>query len=167
MDRSRLLPLLAAVIAIAVMVDVQPPQLATARKATAHELERRAHGKPHLCDVHRDGRWSKVEVKCAILVVAHDKGMDAEHLDDLAGCESNHNPRDVNGSSGAMGLMQFLPSTWATLHLRGRAGSKLRRYARWVQRRDPYDPVESLRATYVLWLADGRSYREWSCEQLV
>lgn len=65
----------------------------------------------------------------------------------IAKCESNYNPYAVNRSSGASGLFQFLPSTWA---------------------RSPYasqsvfDPVANAKAAE--WLYNRSGPGQWQCK---
>lgn len=65
----------------------------------------------------------------------------------VAYCESRYHPNSVNSSSGASGLFQFLPSTWAFTPY---ASSS------------PFDPrVNSLAAAW-LYARDGPS--QWQCQ---
>jgi Transglycosylase SLT domain len=66
----------------------------------------------------------------------------------IAACESGFNPRARNPYSGAMGVFQFMPRTWA--------GTP---YARF----NPYDAMTNISAAYYLFVRDGYSWREWSC----
>ena len=75
-------------------------------------------------------------------------------------CESNGDPDAVNPYSGASGLFQFLPSTWATTSSNaGYEGSS------------PFDPEASIASA--AWLADryqqlGRHYwQAWSCRRVL
>jgi soluble lytic murein transglycosylase-like protein len=65
----------------------------------------------------------------------------------IAKCESNYNPYAVNRSSGAAGLFQFLPSTWA--------GSP-------YHAQSPFDPVANARAAAWLYQRSGPS--QWECK---
>ncbi len=67
----------------------------------------------------------------------------------VAQCESSLNPSATNSSSGAAGLFQFLPSTWATT---SQAASS------------PYNAAANIRAAYEVFSRDGFSWREWSCQ---
>lgn len=60
-------------------------------------------------------------VREALALASFVYGVPYRTLDRLALCESRRNPRAVNTASGASGLLQFLPSTWAGNHF-GRAG---------------------------------------------
>ncbi len=64
----------------------------------------------------------------------------------VARCESNYNPYAVNRSSGAAGLFQFLPSTWA---------------ASPEHALSPFDPVANSRAAAWLYQRSGPS--QWVC----
>jgi soluble lytic murein transglycosylase-like protein len=65
----------------------------------------------------------------------------------VANCESHFNPSSVNKTSGAMGLFQFMPSTWA--------GSP---YAA----QSPFDPVANTQAAF--WLYKTYGPGRWSCK---
>lgn len=65
----------------------------------------------------------------------------------VAYCESHYNPYAVNSSSGAAGLFQFLPSTWA--HSPYAAQS-------------PFDPVANARAAAWLYARSGPN--QWVCQ---
>jgi soluble lytic murein transglycosylase-like protein len=65
----------------------------------------------------------------------------------VAKCESNYNPYAVNRSSGASGLFQFLPSTWAFTP----------QHAQSV-----FDPTANATAAAWLYNRDGPS--QWSCK---
>jgi len=65
----------------------------------------------------------------------------------VADCESNLNPNAVNGSSGASGLFQFMPGTWATTP-----------YAD----QDIFDPVANANAA--AWMWDNGRRNEWTCQ---
>lgn len=68
----------------------------------------------------------------------------------VAKCESNYNPYAVNRSSGASGLFQFLPSTWA--------GSP-------YHAQSVFDPTANATAAAWLYHRDGPS--QWVCSSLV
>jgi soluble lytic murein transglycosylase-like protein len=68
----------------------------------------------------------------------------------VAKCESNYNPYAVNRSSGASGLFQFLPSTWA--------GSP-------YHAQSVFDPSANAHAAAWLYQRDGPS--QWVCSSLV
>ena len=65
----------------------------------------------------------------------------------VAWCESRYHPNSVNSSSGAAGLFQFLPSTWAFTPQRGLS---------------PFDPVANSNAAAWLYGRDGPS--QWVCQ---
>lgn len=67
----------------------------------------------------------------------------------VAQCESSLNPRAYNASSGASGVFQFLRSTWATTSY---AGSS------------PFNASANIRAAHQVFVRDGYSWREWSCQ---
>lgn len=66
----------------------------------------------------------------------------------VAWCESRYAPWARNRRSGAMGLYQFMPSTWRTTP-QGRAGY------------DPYDPYAN--ALAAAWLYRTYGPRQWVC----
>lgn len=65
----------------------------------------------------------------------------------VAYCESRYHPNSVNSSSGAAGLFQFLPSTWAFTP-----------YASY----SPFDPRYNSLAAAWLYQRDGPS--QWQCQ---
>lgn len=65
----------------------------------------------------------------------------------VAYCESRYHPNSVNSSSGASGLFQFLPSTWAFTP-----------YASY----SPFDPKYNALAAAWLYQRDGPS--QWVCQ---
>lgn len=65
----------------------------------------------------------------------------------VAWCESRYHPNSVNSSSGASGLFQFLPSTWAFTP-----------YAAY----SPFDPRYNSLAAAWLYQRDGPS--QWQCQ---
>ena len=67
----------------------------------------------------------------------------------VARCESNLDPRAVNSSSGASGLFQFMPSTFAFTP-NGKAGQ------------DIFDPVASADAAGWMWANGMRNH--WACQ---
>jgi uncharacterized protein YraI len=67
----------------------------------------------------------------------------------VARCESNLNPRAVNSSSGASGLFQFMPSTFAFTP-NGKAGQ------------DIFDPYASADAAGWMWANGMRNH--WACQ---
>lgn len=67
----------------------------------------------------------------------------------VARCESGFNPNATNPSSGAAGIFQFLPSTWATTAYAGYS---------------PYNASANIHAAYQVFSRDGYSWREWVCQ---
>ena len=65
----------------------------------------------------------------------------------VAACESGYNPYAVNRSSGAAGLFQFLPSTWA--------------HSPWAAQ-SPFDPVANSQAA--AWLYSRSGPNQWVCQ---
>jgi hypothetical protein len=65
----------------------------------------------------------------------------------IAACESGYNPYAVNRSSGAAGLFQFLPSTWA--------------HSPWAAQ-SPFDPVANSQAAAWLYARSGPG--QWVCQ---
>jgi len=65
----------------------------------------------------------------------------------VAYCESRYHPNSVNSSSGASGLFQFLPSTWAFTPEHASS---------------PFDPADNAQAAAWLYARDGPS--QWVCQ---
>ena len=65
----------------------------------------------------------------------------------VAWCESRYHPNSVNTSSGASGLFQFLPSTWAFTPQHASS---------------PFDPIANSNAAAWLYARDGPS--QWVCQ---
>lgn len=65
----------------------------------------------------------------------------------VAYCESRYHPNSVNSSSGASGLFQFLPSTWAFTPQHAQS---------------PFDPAANALAAAWLYKRDGPS--QWVCQ---
>jgi hypothetical protein len=65
----------------------------------------------------------------------------------VAYCESRYHPNSVNTESGAAGLFQFLPSTWAFTPQHASS---------------PFDPVANAHAAAWLYQRDGPS--QWVCQ---
>jgi hypothetical protein len=65
----------------------------------------------------------------------------------VAWCESRYHPNSVNSSSGASGLFQFLPSTWAFTPYASHS---------------PFDPQYNALAAAWLYARDGPS--QWVCQ---
>lgn len=89
------------------------------------------------------------EIEQIIRDAAAAQGADAEQLVRVAYCESRFNPGAYN-ASGAAGLFQFMPGTWAANSVRaGFAGASV------------YDPVAS--ANVAAWMfARGQAF-QWVC----
>ena len=68
----------------------------------------------------------------------------------VLGCESGHNPRAVNRSSGALGLGQHLPAYYGA-----RAAALGYQYSSWS------DPRANARVSAWLWATSGP--QNWSC----
>jgi soluble lytic murein transglycosylase-like protein len=68
----------------------------------------------------------------------------------IAKCESNYNPYAVNRSSGASGLFQFLPSTWAASPYHAQS---------------VFDPSANTHAA--AWLYQHAGPNQWSCNSLI
>src|SRR5438309_2839958 len=69
----------------------------------------------------------------------------------VAKCESNYNPLSVNRSSGASGLFQFLPSSWANTP-QGKAGQSV------------FDAAANAAGAAWYYNATGRTGSPWSCK---
>ena len=65
----------------------------------------------------------------------------------VAYCESRYHPNSVNSSSGASGLFQFLPSTWAFTPYHAQS---------------PFDPVANANAA--AWLYHRSGPNQWECQ---
>jgi uncharacterized protein YabE (DUF348 family) len=89
------------------------------------------------------------EIEAIIREAAAAQGADADQLVRVGYCESRFNPGAYN-ASGAAGLFQFMPGTWAANSVRaGYAGASV------------YDPVAS--ANVAAWMfARGQAY-QWVC----
>lgn len=89
------------------------------------------------------------EIEAIIRDAAAAQGADAEQLLRVAYCESRFNPGAYN-SSGASGLFQFMPSTWAANSVRaGFAGASV------------FDPVAS--ANVAAWMFQRGQAFQWVC----
>lgn len=66
----------------------------------------------------------------------------------IARCESGLNPAAYNSYSGASGLFQIIPGTWA--------GTSQARYS-------PFNAQANIAAAHEIFVRDGYSWREWSC----
>ena len=83
-------------------------------------------------------------------------GAEAPTAVQIATCESGLNPNAYNpasiGGSHAAGLFQILyPSTWYTTP-QGQAGLS------------PYDAMANIQAAHSIFVRDGYSWREWTCQ---
>jgi len=88
------------------------------------------------------------EIEKAIRDAFAPLGADAiEWAERVAWCESRYHPNSVNSSSGAAGLFQFLPSTWAFTPWAGYS---------------PFDPVINSRAA--AWLYNRSGPNQWVCQ---
>ena len=67
----------------------------------------------------------------------------------VARCESGLNPAATNPSSGAAGVFQIMPSTFDTTP---EAGSS------------PYNAYANIVAAHYIFVRDGYSWREWTCQ---
>ena len=67
----------------------------------------------------------------------------------VASCESGLNPAATNPASGAAGLFQILPSTFNTTSEAGNS---------------PYDAYANTVAAHDIFVRDGYSWREWTCQ---
>jgi hypothetical protein len=65
----------------------------------------------------------------------------------IAYCESRYHPNSVNSDSGASGLFQFMPGTWAGTPWAGQS---------------PFDPVANAQAA--AWLYSHYGPGRWSCK---
>jgi muramidase (phage lysozyme) len=136
----RTLRITLAVIATALTV----PAVADAQSVAS--LVRHAGGNPFACNM-GSRAWSVAENKCvATLVFGPRIRRQAMRI---IRCESNWNERDVNGSSGASGLGQFLRSTWRNLPRR-------------FSRHSVFHPVWNLRGMRYLRMHDG-DFHQWVC----
>ncbi|HEV8534209.1 MAG TPA: transglycosylase SLT domain-containing protein [Candidatus Limnocylindria bacterium] len=89
------------------------------------------------------------EIEAIIREAAARNGADPEQLLRVAWCESRFNPSAYN-ASGASGLFQFMPRTWAANSVRaGYAGAS------------PFDPVAA--ANVAAWMFARGSASLWSC----
>lgn len=66
----------------------------------------------------------------------------------VARCESGLNP-DAYNPSGASGLFQIMPSTWASTSEAGQS---------------PFNAAANIAAAHEIFVRDGYSWREWTCQ---
>jgi soluble lytic murein transglycosylase-like protein len=91
------------------------------------------------------------DIQGIIRSAATNWGADEAQLLRVAYCESRYNPNAYNASSGASGLFQFIPSTWAISSVRaGYAGASV------------FDPVANANAAAYMFAA-GQA-RQWQCK---
>lgn len=86
-----------------------------------------------------------------IIAAAGRWGADAQQLLRVAKCESGFNPNAYNASSGASGLFQFLPSTWAANSVRAGYGGA-----------SSFDPVANAN-TAAMMFRNGQA-GQWVCK---
>ena len=67
----------------------------------------------------------------------------------VANCESGYNPSAYNASSGASGVFQVIPGTWA--------GTSQRWYS-------PFNSWANVAAAHEIFVRDGNSWKEWVCK---
>jgi len=91
------------------------------------------------------------DIESIIRAAAGAWGADANQLLRVAWCESHYNPNAVNARSGAAGLFQFMPATWAANSVRaGYAGASV------------FDPVASANVAAYMF-AHGQA-GQWTCK---
>jgi len=91
------------------------------------------------------------DIESVIRAAAATWGADANQLLRVAWCESRYNVYAVNSRSGASGLFQFMPATWAANSVRaGYAGASV------------FDPVAS--ANVAAWMFAHGQAAQWSCK---
>jgi len=91
------------------------------------------------------------DIESIIRIAAATWGADANQLLRVAWCESRYNPYAVNARSGAAGLFQFMPATWAANSVRaGYAGASV------------FDPVANAN-TAAFMFRNGQAW-QWSCK---
>jgi soluble lytic murein transglycosylase-like protein len=90
-------------------------------------------------------------IEAIIRQAAAANGADADQLLRIAWCESRYDPNAYNPTSGASGLFQFVPPTWATNSVRaGYAGAS------------PFDAEAS--ANVAAWMFARGSANLWACK---
>ncbi len=91
------------------------------------------------------------DIESVIRTAAAAWGADASQLLRVAWCESRYNSYAVNARSGAAGLFQFMPATWAANSVRaGYGGASV------------FDPVASANVAAYMF-ARGQA-AQWSCK---
>ena len=91
------------------------------------------------------------DIESIIRTAAAAWGADPNQLLRVAWCESRYNPYAVNSRSGAAGLFQFMPATWAANSVRaGYAGASV------------FDPVANAN-TAAFMFRNGQAW-QWSCK---
>jgi surface rod structure-forming protein G/transglycosylase-like protein with SLT domain len=91
------------------------------------------------------------DIESTIRAAAAAWGADASQLLRVAWCESRYNPSAINARSGASGLFQFMPATWAANSVRaGYAGASV------------FDPVAS--ANVAAYMFSRGQAGQWSCK---
>jgi hypothetical protein len=91
------------------------------------------------------------DIEAVIRAAAGAWGADPSQLLRVAWCESRYNPSAYNGRSGASGLFQFMPRTWAANSVRaGYAGASV------------FDAVASAN-TAAYMFSNGQAW-QWSCK---
>ena len=91
------------------------------------------------------------DIESIIRTAAAAWGADPNQLLRVAWCESRYNPNVVNARSGAAGLFQFMPATWAANSVRaGYAGASV------------FDPVAS--ANVAAYMFRNGQAGQWSCK---
>jgi soluble lytic murein transglycosylase-like protein len=85
-------------------------------------------------------------VREALTLAAVVYGLPRATASAVAWCESRHRPYARNGSSGASGLFQFLPSTWASTPFAGLS---------------PFSPYANALAAG--WLHSRSGWAPWAC----
>lgn len=90
------------------------------------------------------------DIVCTERAAAAEFRIPADDFVRVLGCESGHNPRAVNASSGALGLGQHLPRYWPA-----RAAALGYRYEDWS------NPRANARVSAWLWATSGPQH--WVC----
>lgn len=93
------------------------------------------------------GSYTHDEIIQIIYAAADEYGQPRADMLRVAQCESTLNPNAVNASSGASGLFQFMPGTWAITPFANE---------------DIFDPVMSAKATGWMWQNGMRNH--WVCQ---